>query len=174
MATELPADEDPSRIRVRLLRQARAMGVPDMDADDVVDRALENAMLSDRPPTPGVSLGRRAGQALKDERIAYLRRGAARPQCVDEELPELPSSEDPTTTIEFIQSCEQIQERLGADTLQYIFLRICGLTEREIGELDGWDPLKAGRIRIDLRRKAPMIFASILQIPSRTTEKEAS
>jgi hypothetical protein len=174
MAIELPAEEDPIRVRASLRRTVIRMGVPDLDADEVVDRALEKALIAQRPQTSGVSLGRRAGQALKDERIAYLRRCAARPRRADGEVPDSPGGDDPTTAIEMVQSCERLRELLGNDALQYIFWDMAGFSEREIGEMPGWDTLKAGRVRRSIARKGAVARDLVLQLLTPELEKEAS
>lgn len=175
MALERPAPEnDLQSVRTRLLATARSVGIPDMDVDDVVDRALAKATRPDRQHTPGVSLGRRAGQALKDEQTDYWRRRAARPQLAeDPDTPDLPDWRDPTAAIDFIEASAEIQRRFGDEVIQYVYLCIYGLSEREIGELRDWTPLRAARVRRRLQRNRDAI-CSLIQIPIPSQQKEAS
>jgi len=173
MALERSADEDLTCVRSRLLQTARRSGIPEMDVDDVVDRALAKATRPDRRHTEGVALGPRAGQALKDEQADYWRRRATRPQIIDTEPPDLPDSSDPTAAIDFREACIEIEREFGREVIEFVFLRIYGLSEREIGERAGWTPLRAARVRRRLQRNASTIYA-ILRIPVRSEQKEAS
>lgn len=170
-----PSAEDFGCVRSRLLETARRSGIPEMDVDDVVDRALAKATRPDRKHTKGVPLGPRAGQALKDEQADYWRRRDARPQISDAEVPDLPApaTDDPAAAIDLREMCAEIERQFGREGIEFVFLRSYGLSEREIGERAGWTPLRAARVRRRLQRNASAIYA-ILQIPVPSEQKEAS
>ena len=166
-------DEDPRAVRAvrqSLVRSAIAQGIPAMDADEVADRALEKAML--RSSMSGIPLALRGRQALKDERAEYFRRCDARPLIATSELPDVSSQDDPSSAIELLDSCHEIARVYGEDILKYAFLRIAGFSEREIAQQEGWDALRAGRVRRRLERNAPAIYDRILNMPSMPNEQE--
>ena len=160
MSSLLPTPEELSAVRRKLVGRAQRVGIPPMDAEAVVDAAIQKALLKSRDET--IPLERRAGQALRDERVEYLRRRDARPRIVSDEVPEIPVESSPSGHLEMIEQFEAIKGHLGDEALQFVFLRIVGFSEREIGEQPGWDAMRAARVRRRLERHAHLLHDKLL------------
>jgi hypothetical protein len=157
------SDEDPRAVRPAAIQSALRQGIPDMDAEDLADRAIEKAMRDSN--NPAIPLERRVGQALRDERADYFRRQYARPRIATDEVPDVPADDgEPGSCIELIDACLEIRERFGQDELEYIFMRVAGFAEREIGKQPGWDPMRAARVRRRLARHGRDILSNIFNI----------
>jgi hypothetical protein len=160
----------------RALTQAAIRGgVPAADAEEVADRAIGKATM--RPGDRRIPFERRARQALKDERVDYFRRADARPNIVTDEIPagfEIPDEPDnPGAYLETVQSLRDMKALIGDEATKYAILRVVGFSEREIAELDGWDTLRAARVRRRLARHAPAVYDKIcpMDTPSSAQEK---
>ncbi len=143
-----------------------------MDAEEVADRAIEKVTL--RPGNTDVPLAQRLFKALEDARADYFRRRDARPKVSGDEIPEIPLSTAPGARLELIETGQAIREALGDDALQFVFWKISGYTEREIAEMDGWDPLRAGRTRRRLERHAASVHDLILGNQASQPNKETA
>jgi len=153
MSSLLPTPDELSALRRKLIGRAQRTGLPVMDAEAVVDAAIQKALMQSSDET--LPLEQRARQALGDERADYFRRQNARPVIVSDEVPDIPVGASPSAHLELIEQLQAIKEHFGDETLQFVFLKIMGFSEREIGEQPGWDPMRAARVRRRLDRQAP-------------------
>lgn len=145
-------------LRKNLLARAIGMRLPPEDVDEVVDRALAKAA-SERAPDPAISFEQRAGAAFQDVRVEYYRRRDARPEIEpDAEVPEIRYDASVHERAVFAETVQEMRAALGADVAKFAVLTCMGHSERAIGELLGWDPLRTQRVRRRFARNAPDFF----------------
>ena len=153
MTESLPVDAARfQQIRNKLRRGACSMGIPEMDVDDVVDRALVKAA-RERVSAVSPPFIVRAQVALRDEMVEYRRRSAARPTIdYEAELPGARCSDDAFHRLALRETVKKLHAALGSEVLEYALLLSAGYSDPQIAARPGWDPLRVGRVRKQMER----------------------
>jgi RNA polymerase sigma factor (sigma-70 family) len=149
--------------------------VPVADAEDLVQEALEKFIRERvRPGAPPPEV--RAFRALRDKRAEYFRRKGRHDRrqiaridegrnLAEEEDSSGPAFVEPAEeeagyrVAEILAALEQI---LGPEVVEYVWMKFRGLTMEEIAREPGWDKRRVARVRMRLARKKKGVAIAIL------------
>lgn len=154
------------RLRGRMVRRARRLGVPADEIEDVVQEALLKAIRErERPGAPGLEV--RAFTALRDKRAEFARARARRLRLgspiVAERLSLEGELEAPGSGTELIELWELVREIAGEDAVVFALLKSLGATEEDVARIMEWPRSRAAASRVQLSRRKPLILQAMAE-----------